>query len=542
MPAAMSAPAPRASRSKRAPRASRSRLVGLLIIGPLLCAIALTGLAYVGLTQQATRDTLAQMGVAAQAAHGALQANMGDLKVTNGQLTSSLPANVMTLNNNLVEAQRLHDQVGVHMLIAQREQGVMVVVASSLAPAIAGGAPAGLGERLSGGVATNACATSMTAPTTGTLTIAGSDYLSGSAPLVDGSGACVGAIVAVTPVSALRSASLAYTVIVAMAGAFLALLTAVIGLALHGRDSGREQEKRVGVALAAVEQSISSLAAQMAERERADRRLTTGRRHLQRLLATIANDRLTLQETTSDIWAGVSHPGAPVDPRLAMRLARESAVVAARVASRLDDVDAVTSALVADLEASEEVDMSLSEALAHTSDSIAEMRSVLGGEAPDTGATSAAPIAKRSAPDAVDPFATNLLAAQRGRTSESPSISPESAPRQTGGYRAVRADSSQRRAVSDRGATGKTPAAGQSVHGQSLLGRTPGSLGASGVHRQQNLGGASGRHSAGPFSPPPRLTPQPNPRPAPKPTPRPNVNMPRDGRDRDSSGSRWLND
>ena len=67
----------------------RSRSITLLIVGPMLCAIALTSLAYLGLSQQAQRDTLARVGVAALAARGAIQANMGDLTVTNGRLASA---------------------------------------------------------------------------------------------------------------------------------------------------------------------------------------------------------------------------------------------------------------------------------------------------------------------------------------------------------------------------------------------------------------------------------------------------------------------
>lgn len=268
----------------------------------------------------------------------------------------------------------------------------------------------------------------------------------------------------------------------------------------------------------------AAYAAQLSERERISRRLTTGRHHLQRLLATMANDRLALQDATSDIWAGVSHPGAPVDPATAMRLAREGAVVAARVGSRLDDFDAVTNALVADLTASDDVDATLGDALAQTTAAIDEIRAALG-LTPEDARTSAATSLPRRPAAPSDPYATNLLAAQRRRTGQTPAVSPHGAPRQTGGYRALRADSAQHRAVDDHGATGQTPAAGQSMHG-----RRPGSLGASGLYRQQRPASSGGHHSAG-------NPPQPF-----RQTPRPNFNPPMDGRDRDASGSHWLND
>jgi hypothetical protein len=372
----------RAARAPRPPTRSRSRLIALLIVGPLLCVIALTSLAYVGLSQQAQRDTLAQVGVVAQAAHGALQANMGDVQLANGQMTGALPATVTTLNNNNAEAQRLRAQVGVNTLIAQREQNTFVVIASSLAPGQTGAAPGGLGERLGGAIAANGCGATQGA-TTGTLTIAGAGYLAGSVPLKDGAGACVGVVVALTPLSALQQTPLEYTVILAMAGALLSLLTVSVGLALHGRGNeagGSLQAERLRAAVASLAEAEAACAAQMEQRDWVGRRLTVGRSHMQRLMTSLAGDRVALQDATSDIWAGVSHPGAPVDPATAMRLAREGAVVAARVGSRLNDFDAVTSALFADLTAADEVDTMLGEALAQTEATIAELRALTGAE------------------------------------------------------------------------------------------------------------------------------------------------------------------
>ena len=460
------------SRAQRPP--SRSRLILPLIVGPLLCVIALTGLAYVGLAQQARRDSLAQVGVAAQAAHGALMASMGAIKVTNGQLTSALPATVMALNNNNAEAQRLHAQVGVDTLIAQREQGALVVIASSLSGSHTGAAPAGLGERLNGAFAASACAPEPATTTSGSLTLMGVEYLAGSAPLLDGSGACVGAIFTLTPVQAIQTGPLEYTVILAMTGALLTLLTVAVGLALSGRAGAAAlvaQNERLRVALASLTQAESACATQLAQREWMDRRLATGQQRLRQMLDTLAQDRLALQDTTSDMWAGVSHPGAPIDPATAMRLARETAVVAARVGSRLNDFDAVTDELLADLSTAEEVDAMLGDALQQTTTAMSALRALTDVTQPDA------------------------QPAQRHATSRQSAISPDGTSRQSGGYRAMRGDSSQRRAVEYRGSSGS--------------------------HRQPGAAGSSGRH--------PRA-------------PQPPQKRPPDGRERDASDSRWLND
>lgn len=530
----------------------RSRSITLLIVGPMLCAIALTSLAYLGLSQQAQRDTLAHMGVAALAARGAIQANMGDLKVTNGQLASALPANVTTLNNNNGEAKQLHTLTGVDTLIAQREQSGLVVIASSLAPASAG---ATLGARLGGSLASNACANAAS-PTAGSLSLAGESYIAGAAPLVDGSGACVGAVIAVTSVSAMRATTLGYTIILALAGALLALVTAVVGLMLHGREQPARQplgDERVRAALDALDAAQADCAEQAEQRAWLGRRLATGRGHMRRLMATLAIDRVALQEATSDVWAGVSHPGAPVDPAIAMRLARESAVVAARIGSRLNDVDAVAADLFADLDAADDLDQRLDDALTQADAALDDLRTVI---APSAEGLASRPRGRRESDardlqDLQDLYDTNRVEAQPQRTAQTPRVAPSGAQgaagvsRFSGSYPAVRADSSQHRAA--RGESGRQQAmrsdsaqyrtlfnqGSQGASGQRPAvhrADAPGASGASGVQRTEwQAASSSGRHRAQPRPPQPRNPGNP-------------FGAPQDGRDRDSSGSRWLND
>lgn len=511
-------PAAKRRAAARAPRRSRPRPIALLILGPLLCAVALTGLGYVGLSQQARQDSQAQVGMAAQAAHGVLMENMGALTITNGQLTSALPANVMSLNNNNAEAQRLRTQVGADILFAEQERGSTVVIGSSLAASRAGGPPLGLGERLTGAIAANACASPSARPYTGTITLAGTSYAAGSVPLVNGSGACVGAVIALKSMSGLQAVPLEYTVILAMAGALLSLLTVAIGLSLYGRGGAGTQAEQMRAALATLDEAEAACETQMAQREWVSRRLDAGRRRLRHALTTLAVDRIALQDTTSDIWAGVSHPGAPIDPATALRLAREGAVVAARVGSRLNDFDVIADNLFNDLEVADEIDTLLGDALARTEAAIAAVRAASGAAEVGSPAQSG-PVKRPTAPG--DVYATNILEAQRRNTGQARAFSSGPAPRQSGGYRAVRPDSSQQRAMGGWGATGSAPAPGQTPRPRYMN-----SMGASGIYPQQGTPGASGRYRAadGPQAP------------------RPNPDLPPDGRDRDSSGSRWLND
>lgn len=542
MPAAK-ARAARAARSPRltqAPSRTRSRSLTLLIVGPMLCALALTALAYLGLSQQAQRDALAQVGVAAQAARGAIHANMGDLTLTNGQLASALPANVTTLNNNNAEAKQLRTLVGVDTLIAQRQSSGFVVIASSMTQA------SGMGVTLGGSLATNACANA-SSPTAGSLAVGGVDYVAGAAPLMDGAGACVGAVIALTPVSAMQQVTLEYTVILAMAGALLALVTVAIGLMLNGREQAAQTslaDGRLRAAIDALTTTQAHYTTQREQREWVGRSLGAARDHLERLMASLATERVALQEATSDVWAGVSHPGAPVDPATAMRLARENAVVAARIGSRLNDVDIAVADLFADLDASDEFGQMLDEALAQTESAMGDLRALV---AP----SSSSPLAAR-APQS-DPFATNVLEAQRRWTSQEPRITPQPMPggshftggqqavrRDSGQYRAAPGDSAQRRAIrpdaSQPGQSGHYGQTGQyrtlfnqGASGKHPAARNPQQPDASGVQRAQwQAASSSGRHPA-------QQPPQP-------PKSHNAFDIPQDGRDRGSSGSRWLND
>lgn len=533
-----------ADRAAQRPSSARPRQIAVLILGPLLCVVALTALAFAGLSLQAQSSAQSRLNLAALAARSSLLANMGDLVISNGQLGSSLPANVMTLNDNEDEALRLRGIVGVDTLIAQREGRSLVVVASTLMGGH-GAAPAGLGENLTGSVGAAACSAN---GGSGFMSVDGVSYLARSAPLISGSGACVGALVTVLPMTSLLATPLQYTFILAMAGALLVLTTVAIGLSMGARSGSAadaRQNEQVDAAIALFATAEAEWTEQMASRQDVSRRLTMGSRRLQRLMATLANDRLALQDSASDIWAGVSHPGAPIDPGTALHLAREGAVVAARVGSRLNDFDALTDALLDDIDASHEADEMLADALNRAEEALAALRTATGiASATADGVPPQKPAMPAMAKtNVVDAFDTNKAEAQRRSMSEPPAYAPEPPIRPSGPYRAVRQDSSQqsamrqdsaqRRAVRDNGGSGQMPSIGQSQHGQ-----RPFNPGASGIQRHQGLAGSSGRNR--PSYGPAGSRPSNGPRPQRPPQLRPDY--PSDGRDRGASGSRWLND
>lgn len=506
-------PAAKRRRAARAVRPGRhSRPIALLILGPLLCAIALTALGYVGLRQQIQRDAQAQVSVAAQAAHSILLANMGAMTITNGQITSTLPTSTLALNNNTAEAQTLHSQLGVDVLFAQREQGNLVVIASSLASAHQGASPVGLAERLTGSLAANACAPTSGNATSGALTVAGAEYLASSAPLLDGAGTCIGAIFAIRPISELQLVPLQYSVVLAMAGALLTLLTVAIGLALTGRSEALAsvaETERVRVALAALDDAQSVCEEQMAQREWINRRIAARQHQLRQVMTALAVDRVALQETTSEVWAGVSQPGAPIAPAAALRLARENAVVAARIGSHLNDFDTATDSLFADMETADEADVLLNDALARTAEAIVIARATINAGEDETPPARANGKAVRQEP-LEESYETAILDAQYHEMGAPQSNAPTTDMRQRPEFTASHDSVSEQRMTPEEQARQ----------------RRLENLNASGRHSQMGMAGSSGRHRAvdrnqAPF---------------------PHPDLPPNGRDRGSSGSRWLND
>jgi hypothetical protein len=145
------------------------------------------------------------------------------------------------------------------------------------------------------------------------------------------------------------SSPLAYTVILALAGALLALVFGGLGLMLYNRSrmgiEAREQALAEGMErLATVDQIARRIALRGERRETVS--VAWGRRQREALAAMngLAGPRAALQRVAGDIWAGVSQPGAPLDAPTAMRMARESAVAAAALGAALDDLRALVSA------------------------------------------------------------------------------------------------------------------------------------------------------------------------------------------------------
>jgi membrane protein implicated in regulation of membrane protease activity len=164
------------------------------------------------------------------------------------------------------------------------------------------------------------------------------------------------------------SGPLEYTVILALAGALVTLLVAMLGLALYGRERKGEEARRQALAegidrVAELERITRRIAERGERREAAASTWARRQREALSQLGAMTGARATLQRIAGDIWAGVSQPGASLDTQTALRMARESAVASAALGAALDDLRSLMASSPAEVDAIEAIDDALVEDL-----------------------------------------------------------------------------------------------------------------------------------------------------------------------------------
>ena len=199
------------------------------------------------------------------------------------------------------------------------------------------------------------------------------------------------------------SGPLEYTIVLALAGALLSLLMAMLGLALYGRSQKTTRAAEHALAEAAVgAEAIAAVARRVAEhgarRDVVADEWARRQRDTVALLAALDGRRAALQRVTGDIWAGLSHPGAPLDPSMALRLARESAVAGAALGSHLDELRALLGASRAEAGAIEAIDDALIQDLITVQRLAKETYATLQGADARAGSSGGKLVGSRAAP------------------------------------------------------------------------------------------------------------------------------------------------
>ena len=324
------------------------RFLPLLIALAAVCTLSMAGLAYVGARVNAIGDAgqreLRNASVARQ-----LIADQGpNLVIADGHLVVGVDSASLTLNNDTAIVDRARGLDNAYTTIYQIEGANLVAISTNLPTSDghghAAGATRALGDALSGPAYDSLlgqCGSSDTQachqPYSGVVPIRGIDYIAGFQPMFDSSGAFVGALGSATPLETVTAPAVQLAVLLLLVGLLAALLCIMVGVwffnaftlgTLHALDARLD-----GVATAAT--TLDGVARAQIERagrqNGAARRVHEHMRTLDALSTSLDQGHAELRETASEIWAGMSQPGMEHAPERALELARQSAVVSARV-------------------------------------------------------------------------------------------------------------------------------------------------------------------------------------------------------------------
>ena len=324
------------------------RFLPLLVALAAVCTLSMAGLAYVGARVNAMSDAgqreLRNASVVRQ-----LIADQGpNLVIADGHLVVGVDSASLTLNNDTAIVDRARGLDNSYTTIYQIEGANLVAIATNLPTSDGHGHPAGatraLGDALSGpaydsllGQCGSADTQACHQPYAGVVTIREIDYVAGFQPMFDSSGAFVGALGSATPLETVTAPAVQLAVLLLLVGLLAALLCIMIGVwffnaftlgTLHALDARLD-----GVATAAT--TLDGVARAQIERagrqSAAARRVNEHIRTVNALSTTLDQGHAELRETASEIWAGMSQPGSEHAPERALELARQSAVVSARV-------------------------------------------------------------------------------------------------------------------------------------------------------------------------------------------------------------------
>lgn len=204
------------------------------------------------------------------------------------------------------------------------------------------------------------------------------------------------------------------TVILALAGALIALLMAALGLALYNSarkaQNARDEALAEGLTrLARIDSLVRRIGQRGEWREAAAATWARRQRRALEATAALTEPRANLQRVASDIWAGMSQPGAPIDAYTALRLARESAVASAALGAAVDDLCALLAAPQVELDEMKSAGDAIFEDLSALDDLARHARLMLSVAAGDEGeALTGAIPAQRAQPQppTIDPGTT----------------------------------------------------------------------------------------------------------------------------------------
>lgn len=282
----------------------------------------------------------AAYGAASVSALAGLQAQVSRDARTAEQLAAGSGDGQLSLGSgpegNAAVLARVRDLTGEGVALYQLKDGALVAIAVNGLGAVGEHAPRAVTVAVvgvCGPLAPRTCHRSYA----GTIAERDGSYVSAFVPLFDADGTFVGALGVGRPTAVALAPAAQLSVVVLFVGLLVTLTVLFAGTWVFDLMTVRTLNAlQVRLAhLGAVADELGHAAATQViaarRQERMARHITESARDLDALVGTLQQGRLSLHDSASGMWAEMSQPGVAPDPAVAMRLARQAVVLAARI-------------------------------------------------------------------------------------------------------------------------------------------------------------------------------------------------------------------
>lgn len=346
-------PSGRGKRRFRAIRLHR-QFAPVLVAVTLLCTLGLTALTYVGARSYAISGAEARALQNIQVEQRLILPPGAALHLQDGRLTVMSAAAPLVLNNDTTLVDQTRALIAAHVTIYQAEGSRLVAISTTLPDADKRGAiipgSRALGDALTGPALESlqgAC--TVTSPPSchetyqGIITVRGISYAAALTPLYDANGTYVGALSVAAPLDAVTAPATQLAVMLLIAGLLLALMSLVAGFWFFGTHANRTfgaldlHLHAVADAAAELERLAQLQATRAGRQDRVAQQVSEQIRALDAMAEVMEQGRAALRDTSGEVWAEMSQPGALPNPGNAVRLAQQAAVSAAQVGSAAED-------------------------------------------------------------------------------------------------------------------------------------------------------------------------------------------------------------
>lgn len=326
----------------------RKRIVPLLAALVLVSSCGIVALAYLGARADVIASAQSRTKEDVQVERQLLADQGASITSRDGQLFVGVDNAAIALNDDTTIVDRTRSLVKGYATIYQLEGASLVAIATNL-PKGAGTSSQdsrALGDTLTGpafdallgrcgAVDTAGCHHSYS----GVVSVHGGSYAAAYEPLTDASGAFVGALSVAIPLDSILAPTVQFALMLLLVALLMALVTIVAGSWIVGAISARALGGLDAQLDVVADATIDLDHLSRAQIERAERQMRTARqvsdevRALNALARSMDEGQSELRQSTGEIWAEMSHPGAAPDPNATLRWARQAAVASGRIGS-----------------------------------------------------------------------------------------------------------------------------------------------------------------------------------------------------------------